>query len=912
MSTRYLKRFFKPQSIAVIGATEAPDNMGGVVLKNLVEGGFQRPIMSVGPGGSAVFGIANVATLEELGEMPELAIICAPADEIPGLISSLGESRVKAALVLGSDLSFSSFGDRHAFKRALKDAAQPYGIRILGPEGMGLLVPGEKMNASYSHQNIKKGSVAYVGQSGILGTAMIDWANGQGIGFSNFLTLGGSVDIDLASVVDYLAADPYTHSLLIQVDSVNNAQHFISAIRAAARNKLVLILKSNLSLLAYADRKKQLPPGVTTIDQVYDSVLTRCGAVRVNSSDELFDALETLTTMKPLRGARLALVSNGMAPNSMAVERLYAQGGKLARLTPETIEALGGLTQNERTAGNPTDLHADATPERYQQAVEILSKDANVDAVLALHAPTQMAPSAETAEAVIAASKKTRRNILTSWMGRDTAIAARNLFNASKVPTYITPEKAVDAFMHMVQHRQNQTMMKQTPTAVNLQEDSLTLQQARALVEQAMDNGRDYLRHEEVASLLRLYGIECPASYYADSIDGVVAVANKLDVAVAVKALHKDNRYPFSYVDRASQRWRDLALDLYSESEIRHYVEQLSQRVDERFGTNEQRGYCVQQMKRGFQSLQICTGVTRDPVFGPMIFFGVGGYDVDVQADRQLMLPPLNNSLAKTLIKRSRIYHILKQNSYRFEQDIDNLCRVLVQLSEMVIDLPELRTLEINPLLVNKSGLLAVDACIGLGQPVSTAISPYPEHLVESVTLKSGRQVTIRPIRGEDEPNHLEMWNKLSPESIRLRYFYSRGAPNHDELASWTQIDYDREMAFIVSAPRQDGKPGNETLGVVRASTDADNISAEFAVVMLDELQGEGIGSLLMQKMIDYCRSRGTLQIMGTTMTSNMAMQRLAKKLGFDNSYNHEEEAIEMVLQLHEPTEEWQRTRLEH
>ena len=911
MSTRYLKRFFKPRSIVVVGATEAPGDLGGVVLNNLLDGGFKRPIMSVGPGGESVLGVSNVARVEQLSEIPDLAVVCGLADEIPATIKALGERQVKAALVLSGDLSESGFGDRQALNDAIRVAAQPYGIRILGPEGMGLLVPGENINASYSHQNISKGPVAYVGQSGLLGTAMIDWANGQGIGFSHFLTLGGGIDVDLASVVDYLATDPYTHSLLIQVDHVSNAPHFVSAIRAAARNKLVLVLKSNLSFWG-KDVSSLLPPGVNHIDKVFDPVLNRCGAVRVNRSDELFDALETLTTVKPLRGVRLAVVSNGMGLNAMAVQRLLELNGKLARVTPETIAAMTELSTGGSVASNPFDLHADAPPERFGQVVDILSKDPDVDAVLVLHAPTRMAPSLESAQALLDAAKKTRRNVLTSWMGRETAIAARNLLNSAKVPTYITPEKAVDAFMQMVQHRQNQALMKQTPTTLILQEDTQQLLQARALVEQARDNGSDYLRHEDVASLLRLYGVDCAQSHYTDSIDGVVSIAQNLGSAVAVKALHKDNRYPFSYVDKASQRWRDLALNLYSEAEIRHSVAALSQRVDERFGPEEHRGYCVQQMKRGFQSLQISTGITRDPVFGPMLFFGIGGHDIDAQADRQLMLPPLNNSLARALIKRSRVYQILKQNSHRFDQDLDNLCQMLVQLSEMLIDLPELKTLEINPLLINKSGLLAIDASISLGPPVATAILAYPELLVEQARLKSGREVCIRPIRGEDEPNHLEMFKRLSPESIRLRYFYNRGAPNHDELASWTQIDYNREMAFIVSAPRLDGKPGDETLGVVRASTDADNVSAEFAVVMLDELQGEGLGSLLMQKMIDYCRSRGTLQLMGTTMTSNLGMQRLAKKLGFDNSYNAEEEAIEMKLMLNEPTEEWQRTRLAH
>ena len=913
MSTRYLKRFFKPESIALFGVSEQPDNMGRVVLRNLVEGGYPHPIYRVGDHPEHFDGVKSVVDLDALEQMPDLAVICSDADKIPALIEELGKRRVKAALVLGTKLTHTRYADRISFNTALRDAAHPYGIRILGPEGMGLLVPGMQLNASYAHQNIRKGSVAYVGQSGILGTAMIDWANGQGIGFSNFLTLGGGVDVDLASVVDYLAADPHTSSLLIQVDSVTNAPHFISAIRAAARNKLVLVLKSNLALLGYADRKKLLPPGVETIDEVYDSILTRCGAVRVDSSDELFDALETLTTIKPLRGERLAIVSNGMGPCAMAMERLEDKGGvALSQLKLETIEALAELTGNRVTAQNPVDLNADADPERYRRSVEILSKDPEVDAVLVLHAPTQMAPSAETAEAVIAAAKKTRRNVLTSWMGRETAIAARNLCNAAKVPSYITPEKAADAFMYMVHHRRNQTMLRETPTAVSLQLEEQKLQQAETMVEQAMENGRDYLRHEEVSELLKLYGFEFANSFYAESVDEAVELAQSLNSPVAVKTLHKDNCYPFCYDDRNAQRWRDMALDLSKPEEINDHIAELSRRIDERFGEDEYRGFVIQRMKRGFQSLQICTGVTRDPVFGPMIYFGIGGYSHDVMIDRQLMLPPLNESLAMSLIKKSRFYAILQQNSLRSGEHLDRLCQALVRLSELVIDLPQIRTLEIHPLLLNQNGLLVVDASVGLGQPVRTAIAPYPEQLVEQTTLKSGRQITIRPIRGEDEPNHLELFNRLSPESIRLRYFYSRGVPSHDELANWTQIDYEREMAFIATAPRLDGEPGNETLGVVRTTTDADNVSAEFAVVILDELQGEGLGKMLMSKMIDYCRERGTLEIMGTTMTTNQGMQMLAKRLGFNNSYNPEEEAVVMELMLNEPTEEWQRTRLAH
>ena len=913
MSTKYLKRFFKPRSIAVFGASERDNSMGGVVLKNLLESGFSGTLMAVNKQGyDQVFGVTCYQGIGDMPLMPDLAIICSPPEAVPHLIRKLGANEVRAAIILTGGLSKAQNDSMQTLKDAVVEAARPYGIRILGPDCMGLLVPGHNMNASYSHLNIKKGKVAYVGQSGILGTAMIDWANGQDIGFSNFLTLGGSVDVDLPSVIDYLGADPHTQAILIQIDTVSSSSHLISALRAASRNKLVLVLKSNIAML-FDNGRDQLPPGIENIDQVFDTVLSRVGVVRVGSTDELFDALETLTTVKPLRGPRLAIVGNGMGPNAIAAERLLRHQGKLARLTESTIDALSALLPDFWSRANPVDLNADATPERFAAATEILIKDDNVDAVLVIHAPTQLAAGADTARAVIEVAKNTRRNVLTSWMGRSTAIEARNLCNEAKVPTFITPEKAVEAFMYMVDYRRNQEVMRETPAAMLLQGNRENHKQGRAIIEKASAMGRDYLRHEECCTLLDCYNLPVASTFYADSIDGVVEVARHLGGAVAIKALHRDNRYPFSYDHQPGQRWRDLALDLYSIAEVRHSVTKLAYRVSERYGDDDARGYCIQQMKRGFQSLQISVGITRDPVFGPLIFFGSGGYNTDVLADRQLMLPPLNESLARGLLKRSRVYRFLKENSYRFEEDIAHLCELLVHLSQIVVDLPEVKTLEINPLLVNKRGLLAIDACVGLGQPCAPAISPYPDHLSEIRQLKrSGREVLLRPIRGEDEHNHLEFFKQLSPESIRLRYFYSRGEPTHTELANWTQIDYDREMAFIATVERDDGKSGSETLGVVRTSTDADNISAEFAVVIRDDLQGEGLGVMLMQKMVDYCRSRGTLRIMGTTLPTNHGMQKLARKVGFDNRFNSEEEVVEMEMMLNEPTEDWQRTRLQH
>lgn len=910
MSTRYLKRFFMPRSIAIFGASEREDSMGGIVLRNLLESGFEGRLMAVNPKGyGAVNGVPCFTGVAELPEMPDLAIICSPPGTVAAIIRKLGANMVKAAMILTGGLSLHQSARARALREEVREAARPYGIRILGPDCMGMLVPGSKMNASYSHINISKGKVAYVGQSGLLGTAMIDWASGQGIGFSHFLTVGDGVDVDLPSIIDYLARDPWTHAILLQMDRIiGNARAFVSAIRSASRNKLVLVLKS--SIITDAEHPRIRIPGIPNPERVYEAALRRAGVVQVETADELFSALETLSRMKPMRGERLALLCNGMGPNALAVDRLLKKGGQLAPLSPETQQALSELLPAQARVGNPVDLDADATPERFAESARLLTKDPNVDAVLVIHAPTRLAPSVETAQRVIEVARKTPRNLLTCWMGRHSAIPARNACNTAGIATFLTPEEAVNAFMHMVDYHRNQRAMRQTP-AIYQHQNLPNRQRARELVAAVRDSGRGYMQHGEACTLLNLYEIPTANTCYAEDIAGVVECARQMGGSVAVKALHRSNAWPFSYDDSGHQRWHDLALDLYSINEVRHAATKLAYRVSEHYSGEEVFGFAVQQMKRGFQSLQINVGITRDPVFGPLLVFGVGGYTVDVLADRNIMLPPLNLALARALVKSSRVYRIIAENSYQLERDLDHLSELLLRLSEMLVDLPELQGLEINPLLLNKRGLLAVDCAVSIGEPARMAISPYPEQLTEQITLKkSGRPATLRAIRGEDEPAHLEFYNRLSPESIRLRYFYSRGVPTHDELANWTQIDYDREMAFIVSAPRLDGQ-GDETLGVVRAVTDADNVRAEFSVVIRDDLQGEGLGRILMRKIIDYCLSRGTLELSGSTLPSNKGMQGLARKLGFRISYNPEEEVVEMKMQLNEPTEDWQIYRLQ-
>jgi len=909
VSTKYLRRFFKPSSIAVFGASERDNSMGGIVLQNLQESGFKGSMFAVNAHAySSVYGITCYSCLADLPEIPELAIICSPPETVADIIRALGMRKVKAAMILTGGLSIKA-GESVDLCEQVKAAAKPFGIRILGPDCMGMLVPGHNMNASYSHLHIKKGRVAYIGQSGTLGTAMIDWASGQDIGFSHFLTLGAGADVDLSAVVDYLAQDPFTHAILLQLNRVDgSARNFLSAVRSASRNKLVLVLKNDtfVGQLSGTD----LAPGIYDDDQVYDAALRRAGVVRVETSDELFNALETLSRMKPMRGERLAILCNGMGPNALATERLLDKHGKLAELTEDSIQKLRAFMPQRWNQKNPVDLDATADPERYSRAVRILTKDENVDVVLVLHAPTRLSPAVATAERVIEVAKKTPRNVLTCWMGRATAIEAQNRCNIAGISTFQTPEESVDAFMYMVEFHRNQKAMRQTPASY-IEQHTANHIRARDIVKAALEQRRDYLTHDEAFDLLDLYDLPVSSTFYCADMASVIDKAEAIKSSVQIKALHRKNVYPFSYDAEGELRWKDMVQDLYSSSEIEHAATQLSYRVSERFSEEDMLGFCVQKMKRGFQSLKINVAITRDPTFGPVILFGTGGHTADILADRHTMLPPLNMALASELISRSRIWKILEANSYRPQQDKEQLCNLLLKLSELVVDLPHLKCLEINPLLINKSGLLITDVSVSLSEQSSClSIPPYPEYLTEEIVLqRSGRKGVLRAIRGEDEPEHLEFYNTLSPQSIRLRYFYSRGVPSHQELANWTQIDYDREMAFIISVPQESGA-GFETLGVIRAVTDPDNVNAEFSVVIRDDLQGEGLGVALMSKIIKYCKQRGTLQITGSTLPNNKGMQNLALKLGFENSYNMDEDVVDMKMMLNEPKEEWQRLRL--
>ncbi|GAA3908896.1 bifunctional acetate--CoA ligase family protein/GNAT family N-acetyltransferase [Halomonas cibimaris] len=906
-----MHHFLQPASLAVIGASEDSESLGGLVLRNVQEGGFRGKLWAVDQRGEAeVFGVSRVAQISELPVIPDLAVICTDIESVPGLIDELGTLGAKAALVLSGGAHLDR--DRHdqeSVKKRMLSAARTSGIRLLGPECMGIIVPGRKLNASYASQPVKAGRVAYLGQSGMLANAMIDWAAGRDIGFSHVVTVGNSVDVLLPDVLDYINQYSPAQAILLHLEHIRDAQHFMTALRDASRNHLVVAIKSGRTSAA-ALTEPLVTPGIAHRDAVFDAAFSRAGVVRVDDSDDLLDALETLSHMRPLKGDRLAIVSNGLGPAMLAIDKLISAGGRLARFSNETREILEQQGLDISKPGeNPVDLSGNATPSRLVKALAIVSADPGVDAVLLVHAATRLAPSQETAQALIEQRPKVRRNLLTSWMGLKEAQAARHACSQASIPTYISPEKAVKAFMHMVNYQRVQTLLQETPPSLPFATSATIRAHCHGLIQAARADGRQTLTHGETAQVLSAYGIPTAHSLYLHTPADAREKAAQIAGPKALKVVHEGNCRPFRYRKHPHKISAGLLQDLETPEQVADGIVRLGDKVREKFPDYTIREYCLQPMQRGKHSMQVCAGITRDAVFGPLIVFGTGGYKANVLADRQVALPPLNMSLAADVVGRTHVASLIREHSAEPEHDIKQLCELLVKLSQMATDLLELQGLELNPLLLNRDGMVAVDFAMDLGKPARFAIMPYPEELREWTTLKNGWPVEVRPVRAEDAPLISAFHRRLSEQSIRFRYFHNKADLSQRDLSILSHINYDRQMAFIAEYQPEEGE--REMLGVVRVWNDPDNLRTEFSIIIRDDLQGLGIGSLLMQKMISYCRHIGIIEMVGTIMMDNRPMRALMKHLGFKCRFDMEEQVVEAVLRLNEPENEWQRHRLE-
>lgn len=889
MTVYNLGKLFAPASVAVVGASNQPRSVGALVMRNLIQGGFAGPIMPVNPHHQAVAGVLSYAEVAALPIVPDLAVVCTPPATVPGIIGELAEKGNRASIVLTAGMAQIAAGGEGSLQDAMLEIARPVGMRIMGPNCLGLLVPGIGLNASFSHLPSLPGRIAFVSQSGAMCTAVLDWALAHSIGFSHFVSVGDSLDVDLKDVIDFLGSDPETLAILLYIESIHKRRNFMSAARAAARNKPVLVIKSG----RFAESAKAALSHTGALagsDMVYDAAIRRAGMLRVHEIEELFAAVETLARGRPLRGERLAIMTNGGGIGVLAVDDLIEGGGVLSELSGETVAALDAVLPATWSRANPVDIIGDAPGDRYAAGLEILAGDQGVDAILVMHAPTGTASSTEAAQAVIDSAAKFKTPILTSWVGEQTVAPARAMFAGVGIPTYATPGQAVGGFLHMVNYRRNQDMLMETPAAAPT-EFHPDIGGVRAIVAETLKAETAMMREPEAKAVLAAYGIPCVETHSAASAREAAKIARGIGFPIALKILSDDIPHKSDV--------GGVNLFLESPEAVRGAADIMLEAVAEKRPDARIDGFTVQKMALRPGAHELIAGVATDPIFGPVILFGHGGTAVEIIADRAVSLPPLNMRLARELIDRTRIARLLGGYRDRPPIDMEALCLALMQVSQLIVDIPEIFELDINPLYADDKGVLALDARIGLDAraaqiPQRLAIRPYPGELEEAFTLASGREVLLRPIRPEDEPRHHEFIANLTPEDIRFRFFGLVTELPHSQMARFTQIDYDREMAFIASTV--DG--GHETLGVVRTFTDPNNEAAEFAIVVRSDMKGQGLGGKLLEKMIGYCQSRGTRRMVGQILKENRRMLDLATKVGFQKHHAAGESAVEVTLDL--------------
>lgn len=890
MTVRNLKHLFEPKSIAVVGASSRPQSVGATVLHNLILAGFAGEIMPVNPKYDSLAGLKVHVSVSKLPSAPEMAVICTPPGTIPDIIADLGKLGTKAAIVLTAGLGNVTDSYGRSIKDLMLKAAKPHLLRILGPNCVGLLVPRLGVNASFAHIGALPGKIAFVSQSGAMVTGVLDWAKSRGIGFSRFISLGDMADVDFGDVLDYLASDNDTQAILLYVEAISDARKFMSAARAAARSKPTLVIKAGRAPEG-AKAAASHTGALAGADDVYDAAIRRAGMLRVYTTVDLFDAVETLARSRPIRGDRLAIITNGGGPGVLATDALIGKQGKLASLSPQAMKMLDKVLPPTWSHGNPVDIIGDAPAQRYVEAMDIVMREPEIDAALLIHAPTAIVPSADIAAALVPVARDAPRNVLSCWLGGESVAKARSMFSEAGIPVYDTPEEAVRGFMQIVQYNRNQKLLMEVPasSSTSIEEDS---EAVRALVKKALSSGRDMLSEPEAKQVLAAYGIPVVQTRTAGSIEEAAECATAIGFPVALKILSPDITHKSDV--------GGVVLDLEDADSVRAAATAMHKRLYELRPHARLSGFSVQSMVRRPDARELIVGVSSDPVFGPVILFGQGGIAVEVTADHAIGLPPLNMVLARDMISRTRVSRLLAAYRNRAAADVDAICRVLIQISRLVIDIPEIVELDINPLLADAGGVIALDARIRVrpaekGGVDRLAIRPYPEELEEWADWQ-GERILLRPIKPEDGAQHVEFFSALTPEDVRLRMFMHMRELSHAQLARMTQIDYNREMAFIATRRRKDGTP--ETLGVARIIFDPDNIQGEFAVTVRSDLKSKGLGTLLMHKLIRHSRERGTHEIVGETLCENKALLGLVKRFGFTVHRAHENDTYSLKLGL--------------
>ncbi len=887
-----LQAFFNPKSVAIIGATDKEEAVGKTILENLLLAKDKIKVYAVNPRREKVLDIKCYPKITALPEIPDLALIVTPASTVPDIVEEIGKAGVKSAIIISA--GFKEVGSEGVILESrISASSTKYGMRILGPNCMGTIRPTTNLNTTFTKRMPRAGQVAFLSQSGALGSAVLDWAISKNIGFSAFVSLGSMLDVDFGDLIDYFGEDAETRSIIIYLESISNARKFISSTRGFARSKPIIVIKPG-KFKESAEAAKSHTGAMVGEDLHVEAAFARAGVVRVEEIADLFNCASILNTTNLPKGPNLAIVTNAGGPGVLATDALISKGGKLAQLSNETISTLDLILPGCWSKSNPLDILGDADAQRYTKTITAAVKDTGVDAVLVIYTPQGGSKPLDIAKAIITQAKKINKPILTAFMGEQQVSESRQLFYENNIPTYDFPEEAIKTYLYMYQYSRNLKTLYETPEDIPLNIES-PKNYLKAMIHRSIKKQNYLLGEQDSKKFLTTYEIPCTNAYFAKGPKDAVTISAEVGYPVVMKIFSPDISHKTDI--------GGVELNLKTSEEVKSAFGRIIERVHKNNPKAVIEGVTIQRMVEKYD-FELILGSKKDPVFGPVILFGYGGIQTEFIKDVAVGLPPLNQTLARRLMEQTKIYSALSKGLRdKPPANLSVLDETLVKLSNLIVDFPEIREIDINPLAVSGDNVVALDARIILddtltGEKTSDhshlVISPYPTRFVTPWRLKDGRNVLLRPIRPEDEPLEKQLIDGLSEESSRYRFFHILKDITHTMLTRFCNIDYDREMA-IMAEYTLDGK--RRSVGVSRLIIESDGQSGEFAVLIADDFQDKGLGLKLTDMLIGIARERGLKNIYALILNDNKKMLGLANKLGFNRESSSPTET-KVVLSL--------------
>ncbi len=888
MSIYNLDKIFNPASVAVVGASEREHTVGYALLNNIIEGGYPGKLYPINPGHREMCGLATYPSIKDVGEHVDLVVIATPISTIPAIIKESAEAEVQGAIIISA--GGKEIGDRGLeIEAEIKREADRGHIRVIGPNCVGVLTSGSKLFASFADGRPLPGKLAFISQSGALCTAILDRSLRERTGFSHFVSVGDMLDVDFGDLIDYFGDDPEVSSIVMYIESVNNTRKFMSAARAVSRIKPIVVLKSGRSA-AGAKMAASHTGAIAGVDTVYDAAFKRAGIVRVDTIEELFDCAELLAKQPVPRGPGLSIITNAGGPGVMAADALSLLGLEPVSLSEETLAKLDDFLPPFWNRTNPVDILGDASPERYRRAVEVCVSAPEVDGLVVIFVPQAISDAAEVAASLVEVLKDRPYPVFAVWMGGEGVDKGRQIFNQAGIPTYETPERAIEAFMYIHSYARNLESLQQLPPKLP-RALNFDTSRARGIIRYALRSSETLLTEVESKALFSAYGIPVNRTEVAGSQEEAASMADDMGYPVAMKIYSRD------IVHKTDAN--GIQLNLHNRKEVEEAFTRVMEDVAAYAPDARLSGVTIQPMMKR-PDYELILGSKMDNIFGPVVLFGMGGIMTEVLKDQAIALPPLNRLLARNLIESTRVYQLLKGYRNRPPANLKLLEEILVSLSQLVTDFPEIVELDINPLFLTKDDACAVDARVILRtsdvrSPMHLVISPYPNQYETNLIVRKGVEVFIRPIKPEDGPLLLELFNSLSKRSIMFRFLSPIRQLSSKMLARFTQLDYDRDMALVAMPAAH---PEEKILGVARLMADPDLEEAEFAVVVADDWQDKGMGAALMEQLIVVAKEMGIKTLWGLALPENKQMIALARELGFDVVESAEDKLLRISATL--------------